>query len=116
MSVAAPALLRSGGASLMPSDLPSRPPRKAGKRAQVPATERVKSKTDKVDPRFEAARKRVAREEERRARAEAARREREAAGEPAAEADDDTDSPSTGFSFNQTTQRPGDGEQEEGRS
>jgi hypothetical protein len=98
----------------MAKDLPNRPKREPGPPVKkVSATDRVKAKTDKVDPRFEAARQRIKREEERRARAEAARQARRAAATEASTADADEgpeapeEAPKAGFSFNQTAQRPG---------
>lgn len=117
MSAAPSITLLPREALVMAKDLPRRPERDPDAPVtKVSATDRVKAKTDKLDPRFEAARQRIAREEERRARAEAARRARrgqeptdEAAGDdPDAEHDVDTpEQPRKGFSFNQTAERPG---------
>ena len=95
------------------TDLPARPPSKGERTEPVPATDRVKPATNKPEPRFEAARQRLAREYKLRARAEAARLAREA--EEAATAadtgsDDEPTPPRKGFSFNQTTRRPTGGE------
>jgi hypothetical protein len=54
------------------ADLPSRPAPDATKHQIVDATDRVKSVSDKTDPRFEAALNKVDREAARRAKAEAA--------------------------------------------
>jgi hypothetical protein len=96
----------------MAKDLPQRPkPDPDAPVTKVAATDRVKAKTDKLDPRFEAARQRIAREEERRARAAAARRAKQAEaehhGDEAADAgdDDSSDEPKKGFSFNQTNKK-----------
>jgi hypothetical protein len=93
----------------MAKDLPQRPkPDPDTPVKKVAATDRVKAKTDKVDPRFEAARQRIAREEERRARAAAARRAKQAEAEvdqPAGDDDDAQDEPKKGFSFNQTNKK-----------
>jgi hypothetical protein len=101
------------------TDLPIRQPRHDAEASEpISATERVKPATDKPEPRFEAARQRLAREYELRARAEAARQARRTAA-----TDTDTDSesdgvaestpPKKGFSFNQTSRRPSGGEPKE---
>jgi hypothetical protein len=84
-------------------DLPVRPPRRDNEpSAPISATERVKPATDKPEPRFEAARQRLAREYKLRARAEAARQARETgAGE--ADRTPPPAPPKKGFSFNQTS-------------
>ena len=98
-----------GEADDMASDLPNRPkpdPSKASK--PVEATERVKSAADKPDPRFEAARQKIEKEE--RLRAKAAKASAKAAGEAIDDADDEVEEPElpakkTPFSFNQTTRK-----------
>lgn len=63
----------------MAKDLPNRPKRDpSGPVKKVSPTDRVRARTDKLDPRFEAARRKLDRDEERRARAEATRRARRA--------------------------------------
>jgi hypothetical protein len=99
-------------AVVMAKDLPNRPKSEGSAPAKkVSATDRVKSKADKLDPRFEAARQRIVREDERRARAEAARQAKLAAqtetpAEPAngtrEPAGDEAAGPKKGFSFSQT--------------
>ena len=99
----------AGGDTDMASDLPSRPKPTGEASKPVDPAERVKPAGDKADPRFEAARLKAEKEAEIRARQQAA-----ASGEPAestsaeAEADDATDKPSSGFSFNQTVGNEGD--------
>jgi hypothetical protein len=125
VSGVASVLVRSVEVPMMPSDLPSRPPRGDDEPVEkIADTDRVKAKGDKVEPRFEALRKRVDREGARRAKADATRKARDAG----ADADQDEDSttpeatadaggettepepPKTGFSWNQTTRRPSGGE------
>jgi hypothetical protein len=91
----------------MAKDLPQRPkPDPDAPVKKVAATDRVKAKTEKVDPRFEAARQRIAREEERRARAAAARKARQAEAERKDEDEDEAPAePKKGFSFNQTSKK-----------
>jgi hypothetical protein len=94
-------------AVVMAKDLPNRPkPDKSAPVKKVKATDRVKSKADKVDPRFEAARKRAVLEEERRAKADAARKARADNGEHEGEDKDaGGESSRSGFSFNQFARR-----------
>jgi hypothetical protein len=92
----------------MAKDLPQRPkPDPDTPVRKVAATDRVKAKTDKVDPRFEAARQRIAREEERRERAAVVRRAKQAEADHDEDAGDDEaqDEPKQGFSFNQTNKK-----------
>jgi hypothetical protein len=113
MTASATMPLAPGEVTRMAKDLPSRPKReRTTPPKKIAATDRVRSKADKADPRFEAARQRVAREEERRARAQAARRARaanpeEAPAEPPADTKPSKPAPAKkkGFSFNQTAQR-----------
>jgi hypothetical protein len=112
-------------AVVMAKDLPNRPKRDPNAPVtKISDTDRVKAKTDKLDPRFEAARLKILREEERRAKAEAAREAKRQGKEPAAGpgpdkgdgSDDDTPPtpPKQGFSFNnQTAPRPSGGERTE---
>jgi len=92
----------------MASDLPNRPPADPSKKTEpIKPTDRVKSAADKPDPRFEAARAKVANQEAMRAKAAKAADEDVAAddtasddAEPAAEAP----KKAGGFSFSNTTQ------------
>lgn len=96
----------------MATDLPRRPEPEATEPTVVAPTDRVRSVADKVDPRFEAARRRADREDAARARAEAARSadgpgeaefgaDGPGAGEDEAGAGDPT-APPAPFSFNMT--------------
>ncbi len=97
----------------MASDLPNRPPADPSKKTEpIKATDRVKSAADKPDPRFEAARAKVANQEAMRAKAAKAADD-DSSTEPAAdaaeaadEASETADEPkkSGGFSFSNTTQ------------
>ncbi len=98
----------------MASDLPNRPPSDRQRTEPIKDTDRVKSGADKLDPRFEAARAKAAKEEALRARAAESK-----AGSDAADADadakaEDADAPAEeapkkagGFSFS-NTDSPGD--------
>jgi len=90
----------------MASDLPNRPPSDKQRTAPIKDTDRVKSAADKLDPRFEAARAKAAKEDALRARAAESK-----AGSDAAEAkaDAEAEAPaeeapkkSGGFSFSNT--------------
>jgi large subunit ribosomal protein L4 len=82
------------------ADLPSRPPADPAQKSEpVEATERVKSAADKPDPRFEAARQKLAKEDALRAKAAKAAAE---AGSDAADPEGDAPASSGGFSFSNT--------------
>lgn len=98
----------SGGEADMSTDLPNRPKSDTKKRSEIKATDRVKSAADKPDPRFEAARKKVNKEDELRAKVAKGAADADAAPEEDA-ADDASDAPADdkpkkGFSFNMTDQ------------
>jgi hypothetical protein len=99
-----------GEADDMASDLPNRPkPDKSKASKPIEPTERVKSAADKVDPRFEAARQKVATQEARRAKAAKAKAGDTSADDDAEVADEVEQPPTpakkTPFSFNQTTRK-----------
>ena len=97
------------------TDLPARPASDAEPHRIVEATERVKSVSDKTDPRFEAALNKVDRADARRAKAETAEPKTkkdkylkdEASDEDSSETEAQQDRPvrpsSTSFSFNKTS-------------
>ena len=95
----------------MASDLPNRPkPDPSTKSKPISATDRVKSAADKLDPRFEAARQKAAKEDALRAKvakanasADADATEDEATAPGSEAVEEPTKKP--GFSFNQTTKK-----------
>ena len=90
----------------MASDLPNRPPADPSKKTEpIKPTDRVKSAADKPDPRFEAARAKVANQEAMRAKAAKAQDDDSTADEsPEADTTDEPKKAGGGFSFSNTTQ------------
>ena len=94
----------------MPSDLPSRPELSKEERETqriIDPTDRVKSVADKTDPRFEAAKQKVDKEERlRELRAKSPKETDDEAGDDEGQA---SDQKSTGFSFKDTGEPPAGG-------
>lgn len=90
----------------MASDLPNRPKTSGDKgRTVIEPTERVKSVSDKVDPRFAAARNKVDKEDRRRAaRGKKAKVDVDDTTDDVDEEEDPVEETKSGFSFNMTTQ------------
>ena len=90
----------------MADDLPNRPKPSGAAHKPIDPKERVKSVSDKEDPRFAAAREKADKEERLRA-AQAARKVDGDTGATPAEPEDDgdEDGPKGSFSFNMTTEK-----------
>lgn len=93
------------GEDEMADDLPNRPKPSGGASKPIEPTERVKSVSDKEDPRFAAAREKADKEDRLRA-AQAARKTGGEVPEVDAEEDEEADTgPKGGFSFNMTVDK-----------